>query len=157
MLLKEYMGKLESALTKYQREHNTEEYDYPLKITEDFNQYRYAMILVLKEYIDRYVESDGDIVEIDDETYDIQWDDDIWYHDGTGKFDMVRQEFVRVIMEIMSNDESVYLPSLAWSNHLEHTGGFLLRDHGNWIGLEYKDVDEISQKSLSEVFPEVFR
>ena len=154
MLLTEYMAKLNYTLKEYNIRHNVESYNSPLAITEDFNQYRYAMILVLKEYIDRYVNMDETIDAINDDTLEIEWKDNHWDHND--KFDYVRQEFVRVILDILSDDESVFLPSLAWSNHLEHTGGYLLKDHGKWIGLKPSDIDTISQSSLVEVFPDTF-
>lgn len=153
MFLEEYIRRLDKAQKTFESEHGTNEWSHPLAITESFEQYRYAMILVLREYIDMYVKGDTYIESIDSNDYTIHWRDDKW---SNPRFDDVRQEFIRIILEILSPDESVFLPALAWSNHLEHTGGMLLKDHGNWAGLKEDDIDTISQNSLSVVFPDIF-
>jgi hypothetical protein len=153
MLLKEYQVLVENEIMHYERAHDTYGYTHPLDILNDFNQYRYAMILVLKGYLDEYLFDAVDVLNIDDTTYQIEWE----YPDWSGDFDAVRQEFVRIILEIMDTDDSVSLPALAWSNHLQHVDGTLLQDHGSYfVGLDREAIDNVSQMSLDVVFPDIF-
>jgi len=88
--------------------------------------------------------------------------------------DTVLSESLPIMLGLLSSDFSDVLESLTWVNHLCHCAGqwnginlhnaahgnadltgIMILDHGKQYGITYELINEISQNSIVEVFPEV--